>query len=93
MSEYKTVSGQTIIDLSVLLYGNSSNFVKILQDNPGLGTVTKQIPPGTVIQYDETLGNGVISFFDDKKIVPDTGQTNPLSGSGFDLGFKSNSFK
>jgi hypothetical protein len=87
------VSGQTVFDLSILLYGNSSNAVKIIQDNPALQNVTRQITPGTVISYTATLGNKTVDYFTDKKITPDTGQTNPLSGSGFDLGFKTTGFK
>lgn len=93
MAKYTTISGQTIWDLSVLLYGDSSNVVKILQDNPSLGQITKQIPAGTVIEYTETLGNAVKTYLRTNKIDPGTGQTSPLSGSGFDLGFESNAFK
>ena len=53
MEEYKTIEGQNIFDLSNLLYGNTSNLVKLLTDNPALGYVANNIPAGTVIKYEK----------------------------------------
>lgn len=92
MATYETESGQTIWDLSVLLYGNSSNVVKIIVDNPQLSTVTSLIPPKSVINYTPVLGFNISTFLSSKSIKPNTGQGNPLQGSGFDLGFEINAF-
>ena len=92
MATYTTESGQTIWDLSILLYGNSSNVVKIIVDNPQLNTVTSLIPPKTVINYTPVLGFNISTFLSSKAIKPNTGQGNPLQGIGFDLGFEINAF-
>lgn len=90
MSTYTTIQGQTIWDLSVKLYGNASNVVKLISDNPFLDYVGKLIPPGSVIQYDAPLGNVTTNFFNNRNTDPATGTGNPLQGSGFGTGFTIN---
>lgn len=85
-----TTSDQTIWDLSHQLYGDASHAVKILLDNPSLGSITAQITPGTEIEYTPTLGNNITSYFKDNVT---TGTGNPEQGRGFDLGFQLNAFK
>lgn len=92
MATYITTSGQTIYDLSVQLYGNDSNAVKIIVDNPSLSGVTDLIPPGTVITYTPPEGFTVSQYLTDKTTTVNTGNENPLQGSGFSLGFKINGF-
>ena len=92
MATYITESGQTIWDLSILLYGNSSNAVKLLTDNPHLQNISGLIPPQTSITYTPVLGFNVASYFNDINVKPNTGQGNPLQGSGFDIGFQINAF-
>lgn len=93
MEEYITIEGQSIWDLSNLLYGNSSNLVKLVQDNPALGFVGKTVPAGTVIKYEKQKGNQVVEFYQNRRVDPGTRDiTNPLQGSGFDSGFKINGF-
>ena len=92
MAKYTTTSGQTIFDLSVQLYGNGSNIVKILSENPALNGLTGLIPPGTVIEYTPVLGFTPSQYFADSTTTASTGQGNPLQGSGFDLGFEINGF-
>lgn len=92
MAEYRTESGQTIFDLSVQLYGNTSNAVKILQDNPTLAGFGKLIPGGTVVTFTPPAGFTVATFLSNKKRTANTGTGNPLQGSGFDEGFKINGF-
>jgi phage tail protein X len=90
MSTFTTIQSQTIWDLSVLLYGNTSNVVKIITDNPDLGFVGKLIPPGTVIEYTAPTGNTTTLFFSNNNTDPATGTGNPLQGSGFSEGFTIN---
>ena len=93
METYITVEGQNIWDLSALLYGNSSNVVKLVQDNPGLGNVGKTIPAGTVILYTKQKGNQIVDFYSNRNENPGTRDlTEPLQGGGFDSGFKINGF-
>lgn len=92
MSTYTTVQSQTIWDLSLQLYGDSSNAIKIISDNPGLDSVGKLIPPGTVIEYTEPVGNTTTTFFSNRQTDPVTGTGNPLQGSGFTDGFKINGY-
>lgn len=92
MAKYTTTSGQTIWDLSLQLYGDSSSSVRIFDDNPLLNSITGLIPPGTVIEYTPRLGFSASQFFTDSEITVNTGTGNPLQGSGFDLGFKLNGF-
>jgi len=92
MAEYTTESGQTIFDLSVQLYGNASNAVKLLSDNPTLQGFGKLIPGGTVVTYTPPLGFTVSTFLSNKKKTANTGTGNPLQGSGFDEGFTINGF-
>jgi phage tail protein X len=92
MSTYITIQGQTIWDLSIQLYGDSSNAIKIVSDNPGLDKVGKLIPPGTSIEYTAPTGNNTTLFFSNKQIDAATGTGNPLEGSGFDSGFEINGF-
>ena len=92
MATYTTESGQTIWDLSILLYGNTSNVVKLMNDNSILFSISGLIPPKTVITYTPVLGFNVSSYFSDISVKPNTGQGNPLQGSGFDIGFKINGF-
>jgi phage tail protein X len=87
MATYTTVLGQNIYDLSVLLYGNTTNIVKLVQDNPGLDRVSKNIPAGTVITYDAQSGNDVVDFFSNKEVSPVTGDRDLGAGGGFDSGF------
>lgn len=93
MAEYKTTSGQTIFDLSLQLYGDQSNIVKILAENTQLASLTGLIPPGTIIKYTPALGFTASQFFSDKLITVSTGQQNPVQGSGFDLGFDFTAFQ
>lgn len=90
MSSYTTIATQTIWDLSILLYGDTSNVVKIISDNPSLEYVGKLIPPGTVVEFTEPLGNTVRDYLSNRLIDPATGTGNPLQGSGFDDGFTIN---
>lgn len=92
MATYVTTNGQTIFDLSLQLYGDTSNAVKILSDNPALNSIAGVIPPGTVIEYTPRDGFTVAQYFEDKKTIVNTGTGNPLQGSGFDLGFQINGF-
>ena len=92
MAQYTTISGQTLYDLSIQLYGNSSNAVRILKDNPDLLGVAKLIPPGTVIEYTPPEGFTVATYFRNRRTPVVTGTNNPLQGSGFDLGFTLNGF-
>lgn len=93
MDEYITIEGQSIWDLSNLLYGNTSNMVKLVQDNPVLGNVGKTIPPGTVILYEKQKGNQITDFYIERSVEPGTRDlTSPFQGSGFDSGFKLNGF-
>jgi hypothetical protein len=92
MATYKTESGQTIWDLSILLYGNSSNAVKLMTDNPSLASISGLIPPQTSITYTPVLGFNVATYFSEINVKPNTGQGNPLQGSGFDSGFQINGF-
>lgn len=93
MEEYTTLQGQSIWDLSVLLYGNTSNIVKLVQDNPGLGFIGKTIPAGTVVKYVKQKGNQVTEFYINRNTEPGTRDlTDPYQGSGFDSGFKLNGF-
>lgn len=93
MEQYITIEGQSILDLSNLLYGNSSNLVKLVQDNPGIGFIGKTIPAGTVILYEKQKGNQVTDFYINRRVEPGTRDiTNPLQGSGFSSGFKINGF-
>ena len=90
MSTYTTIQGQTIWDLSILLYGNTSNAVKIVNDNPVLVNIGKLIPPGTSVEFTAPTGNSTTTFFSDKQIDAATGTGNPLEGSGFSDGFTIN---
>jgi phage tail protein X len=90
MSQYITIQSQTIWDLSIRLYGNSSNAVKIVSENPGLDYIGKLIPPGTVIEYTEPVGNTITTFLSNRQTDPVTGTGNPLQGSGFSQGFTIN---
>lgn len=93
MDQYITVEAQSIWDLSNLLYGNTSNVVKLVQDNPALGYVGKTIPAGTVITYTKQKGNQVTDFYINRSVNPGTRDiTDPLQGGGFDSGFKINGF-
>jgi len=92
MAKYTTTSGQTIFDLSLQLYGDSSNVVKIMNENPQLNVIAGVIPAGTVIDYTPRVGFSISQYFTDKVITVNTGTANPLQGSGFDLGFKINAF-
>ena len=88
MEEYTTIEGQNIFDLSNLLYGNTSNMVKLLQDNPTLGYVANNIPAGTVIKYEKQKGNNITNFYLNRDIKPGTKDiTTPLQGNGFTNGF------
>ncbi len=92
MAQYTTESGQTIFDLSVQLYGNSSNAVKILSENPTLQGFGKLIPGGTAVEYTPPLGFTVSTFLSNKNKTANTGTGDPLQGSGFDEGFIINGF-
>lgn len=92
MATYTTVLGQNIYDLSNLLYGNTSNIVKLVQDNPHLDRVSKNIPAGTVIKYDAQSGNSVVDFFSDRETTPVTSDRDLGSGGGFDSGFDLTAF-
>jgi hypothetical protein len=92
MAKYTTTSGQTIFDLSLQLYGDASSAVKIINDNPALGSISGTIPPGTVVEYTPREGFTVAQYFADNKATVNTGTGNPLQGSGFDLGFEINGF-
>ena len=93
MAKYTTTSGQTIFDLSLQLYGNSSSVVKILSENANITSLTGLIPPGTIVNYTPVLGFTSAQFFTDKLITVNTGSNNPVEGSGFDLGFDFFAFK
>jgi hypothetical protein len=90
MSTYITIQGQTIWDLSIQLYGDASNAVKLVNDNTTLSNIGKLIPPGTSIEYTPPVGNTITTFFSNKQTDPVTGTGNPLQGSGFDEGFTIN---
>ena len=93
MDQYISVQGQNIWDLSNLLYGNTSNVVKLVKDNPGLGNVGKTIPAGTVILFEKQKGNQIVDFYTNRSVNPGTRDlTEPLQGSGFDSGFKISGF-
>ena len=92
MATYTTTSGQTLFDLSVQLYGNSNNVIKLLVDNPTLAGVAKLVPAGSEIEYTPPEGFTVAQFLTDKRRTVNTGNNNPLQGSGFDLGFTLNGF-
>lgn len=93
MDQYKTLEAQSIWDLSNLLYGNTSNVVKLVTDNPALGFVGKTIPAGTVINYTKQKGNQVTNFYINRSVNPGTKDiTTPLQGGGFTTGFKINGF-
>ncbi|BAQ92499.1 putative phage tail X [uncultured Mediterranean phage uvMED] len=93
MSEYNTKAGQTVFDLSLLLYGTASKAVQILKDNRHLGNLTKEIPSGTVISYTEQAGNEIVNFLSVESRVPNTGEGSNIGGSGFDSGFDSLAFR
>jgi phage tail protein X len=90
MSTFTTIQSQTIWDLSLQLYGDTSNVVKLINDNPGLDFVGKLIPPGTSITYTAPTGNTITTYFNNRLIDPVTGTGNPLQGSGFTDGFTLN---
>ena len=90
MSTYITIQSQTIWDLSIQLYGNTSNAVKIINDNPGLSNIGKLIPPGTVIEFTAPTGNTITTFLSNRQRDTVTGTGNPLQGSGFTEGFTIN---
>ena len=90
MAEFITTSDQTIFDLSIQLYGDSSHAVQILKDNPAIGSVTDNIVAGSVIFYSDSVGNAVVNFF---RTNVTTGTGNPETGRGFDLGFDLYGFK
>ena len=88
MDQYTTIEGQNIFDLSNLLYGNTSNMVKLLTDNPALGYVVKNKPAGTVIKYTKQKGNNITNFYISESVKPGTKDiTTPLQGNGFTGGF------
>jgi hypothetical protein len=92
MAKYVTTSGQTLFDLSLQLYGDTSSAVKILNENPALNNIAGVIPAGSVVEYTPRDGFTVAQYFTDKKTIVNTGTGNPLQGSGFDLGFQINGF-
>lgn len=93
MEEYKTIEGQNIFDLSNLLYGNTSNLIKLLTDNPALGYVVKNIPAGTVVKYTKQKGNNITNFYISESVKPGTKDiTAPLQGNGFTSGFEITGF-
>ena len=92
MSTYTTIQSQTIWDLSLQLYGDTSNVVKLISENPTLSSVGKLIPPGTVIEYTKPVGNTITTFFSNRQTDPVTGTGNPLQGSGFDNGHEINGY-
>jgi len=92
MATYTTTSGQTLFDLSVQLYGNSSSVIKLLVDNTALAGIGKLVPAGSEIEYTPPEGFTVAQFLTDKRRTVNTGNNNPLQGSGFDLGFTLNGF-
>ena len=90
MSTYTTVQSQTIWDLSIQLYGDTLNAVKIITDNTTLDYVGKLIPPGTVIEFTKPIEDVITTFLSDKGLDTVTGTGNPLQGSGFTEGFTIN---
>ena len=87
MAKYITKNSQNIFDLSNQLYGNASNAVKILTDNPSIAGITAQISAGTQIEYTPSIGGSVSDFFSDNNTFVTTGSGNPEQGRGFNLGF------
>lgn len=59
MMTYTVLAGQTIVDLSVQLYGKAEGVERLLKLNPQLVSrnpacnVAESLAPGTVIYYDD----------------------------------------
>ena len=93
MAIYRTLEGQNIWDLSVVLYGNTESVVRLVQDNPNLVNVGKTIPAGTSIVYTKQPKNTITNYYLTRSLDPATrDQSSPLQGSGFTSGFKINGF-
>lgn len=92
MATFITTQNVTIWDLSIKLYGDTSNVVRIVKENPALISITSLISPGTAIEYTAPNGNTIVDHFNRKKITPTTGTNDPTQGKGFDEGFTLNGF-
>lgn len=78
--EYKTKEGQSLLDISIQLYGDHSYAFKLLQDNPTkIKCLDTVLLPGTTLVYeaDETI---VKSNLDQQDLVISTAypQTQPM---------------
>lgn len=65
MKEYKTSDGQSVYDLALMLYGDVSATVKIMQDNPStVVNVNVVLPSGATVLYDEeqTMNKKITDF-------------------------------
>ena len=66
IKEYTMLSGQSVFDLALLLYGDITQVFRILDDNPELDNILSGFP-GLVIQYEEQ-SLSITEFYKDNKI-------------------------
>lgn len=87
MKTYKTRQGQSLLDVSLQLFGDTENILTILKNNPTLN-INDDLQAGTEIQYNE-IDNVFVRFVNTKNIDVNTSESN-LGGAfneGFNEGF------
>jgi len=58
MAEYRVNSKQSLVDLSIQLYGSTEYLYKLASEN-GL-QIDSDISPGTVLVYDDSIGDLIV---------------------------------
>jgi 3D (Asp-Asp-Asp) domain-containing protein len=85
MATYKTVTSQSVYDLSIQLYGDLSKIGNLIKLFPNLDNV---IPVGSEITV-ETQTDPIAKYFSDRRLMVATDTATELAGEIFDSTFDS----
>lgn len=71
---YTITYGQTLYDLSILLYGDASHVLKIITDNPTIDNIQNIYLTGLTVSYTNP-GLSLTNYWTSNDIVINTGQS------------------
>jgi hypothetical protein len=55
MKRYIVTEGQSLMDVSMLVYGDISGMLTLIKDNDGISSLTEALIPGQIIVYNESI--------------------------------------
>ena len=83
MQEYRVTSGQSLFDVSIQLYGDSSHVLDIINNNPQLFlTINSNLESNSIIKYNDQ-NNTITNYFATNNLKLVTSDPKTIEGASY----------